>query len=128
MPSNLRDVMRGCGAVLLIQMVLVATAFGQARERIRIAVGHSEVVQSSEDVRTVAIAEPTIADAAVGSARSVVINAKSSGWSRLVVYSEGGRYKVYDIEVYVPNGEKQVLLHVNVSELDQNATRELGLD
>ena len=128
MSSNLRDVMRGGLAVLLISIAVVTTAHAQARERIRIAVGHSEVVQSSEDVRTVAIAEPTIADAAVGSSRSVVVNAKATGSTSLVVYGEGGRFKVYDIEVYTPNGDKQVMLRVTVAELTDNALRELGID
>jgi len=41
-------------------------------------------VQTPDDVRTVAIAEPKIADAAVGSARTVVVNAKSPGITTLV--------------------------------------------
>src|SRR5262245_2144871 len=95
---------------------------------LRIPVGHAEVVVSNDDVRTVAIAEPKIADAAVGSQKTVVVNGKSEGVTTLVVYNEGARFQVYEVEVYVPNGEKQVALHATVSELSKKAARQLGFD
>ncbi|MFI5371382.1 MAG: type II and III secretion system protein family protein [Candidatus Eisenbacteria bacterium] len=97
-------------------------------ERIRLAVGRGEVIISNDDVRTVAIAEPKIADAAVGSQRSVVVNAKSPGITTLVVYNEGARYKIYDIEVYVPNSDKQVALHSTLAEVSDEARHQLGFD
>jgi pilus assembly protein CpaC len=122
-------------AVAAVALVLAALAgavlpaFAQAaRDRLRIPVGRAEVVSSTDEVRTVAIAEPKIADAAVGSSRTVVVNGKSPGVTTLVVYNEGARYKVYDVEVYVPNGQKQVALHVRVAEVNDNAKRELGFD
>jgi pilus assembly protein CpaC len=106
----------------------VLPAFAQAHDRLRVPVGRAEVVTSNDDVRTVAIAEPKIADAAVGSARTVVVNGKSSGVTTLVVYSEGARYKVYDVEVYTPNYQKQVALRVRVAEVSDNAIKDLGFD
>jgi pilus assembly protein CpaC len=97
-------------------------------ERIRLAVGRGEVIVSNDDVKTVAIAEPKIADAAVGSQRSVVVNAKSPGITTLVVYNEGARYKVYDVEVYVPNSDKQVALHSTLAEVTNDARHQLGFD
>jgi pilus assembly protein CpaC len=127
--SNLRDAMRGAAAALLLMLVLAPLALCvETHEKIRIAVGHSAVVTSSDDVRTVAIAEPDIADAAVGSARTVLLTAKAEGSTNLVVYDASGRYKIYDVEVYVPNGQMQVLLHCTVAELTENAIRELGVD
>jgi len=105
-----------------------ATAHAEARQRLRIPVGRAEVVPYSEDVRTVAIAEPKIANAAVGSARTVVVNGKSPGITTLVIYGEGARYATYDVEVVVPNGQRQVQLAVRVAEADTAASRELGLD
>ena len=109
-------------------VLLTGVVGAEGREKIRIPVGRAEVVSSTDDVRTVAIAEPKIADAAVGSARTVVVNAKAVGITTLVVYNEGARYKVYDVEVYVPNGAKQVALHVRVAEVNNSAERELGFD
>lgn len=119
-------VVYGLMVAALLSASVVAGA--QTRDRIRIPVGRGEVVTSNEDVKTVAIAEPKIADAAVGSARTVVVNAKSPGITTLVVYNEGARFRVYDVEVYVPNGEKQVLLRVRIAEVNDKATKELGFD
>ena len=104
------------------------SARAEGRERIHIAVGRAEVVTSDDDVRTVAIAEPKIADAAVGSARTVVVNGKAPGITTLVIYGQGARFSVYDVAVYVPNGGSQVQLGVKVAEVDAQASRELGMD
>jgi pilus assembly protein CpaC len=125
---KMKSAMRSSVGVMVSLVVLVAVVEAQGRDRIRIPVGRAEVVSSTEDVRTVAIAEPKIADAAVGSAKTVVVNAKSAGITTLVVYNEGARYKVYDVEVFVPNGDKQVALHVRVAEVNNNAQREIGFD
>ncbi len=128
-PSSLRDVMRGAVVALFLTSAFAAVAVAaDVHEKIRVAVGHLEIVQSPEDVRTVAIADPDIADAAVGSARTVLVTAKAPGSTNLVVYNEGGRYKVYDVEVYLYNAKKQVLLHCTVAEVTSDAIRELGLD
>lgn len=64
----------------------------------------------------------------MGSSRTVIVTAKSEGSTNLVVYDAGGHYKIYDVEVYVPNGDKQVLLHCTIAEVSDAAIRELGLD
>jgi len=117
-----------CGLMLASLFLASLPAGAQTRDRLRIPVGRAEVVTSNDDVRTVAIAEPKIADAAVGSARTVVVNAKSPGITTLVVYNEGARFKVYDVEVFVPNGDKQVLLRVRIAEVNDKASKELGFD
>jgi len=117
------------GLVAALALLGPITVHGaESRQRLHIAVGRAEVVGYSEDVRTVAIAEPKIANAAVGSARTVVVNGKAPGVTTLVIYGEGAHYTVYDVEVDVPNSEKQVQLAVRVAEADSNASRELGLD
>jgi pilus assembly protein CpaC len=106
----------------------VHPVWAQTHDRLKVPVGRAEVVTSNDDVRTVAIAEPKIADAAVGSARTVVVNGKSPGITTLVVYSEAARYKVYDVEVFTPNYNKQVSLKVRVAEVSDNALKDLGFD
>ncbi len=112
----------------LVLLAPVTAAGAEARQKLRVPVGRAEVVSSSEDVRTVAIAEPKIADAAIGSARTVVVNGKSPGVTTLVIYGEGARFSMYDVEVFVPNAREQVQLAVRVAEVDESARRELGLD
>jgi len=126
--ANPRDAMRGAVMAFLLMLVPAAVLSADVGEKLRIPVGHAQVVPSLEDVRTVAIAEPDIADAAVGSARTVIVTAKSAGSTNLVVYTEGGRYKIYEIDSYVPNQEKQVLLRCVVAEMTADALHELGLD
>lgn len=125
---KVHSAMRSSGWAIIALVVMAGGAFAQGRERIRIPVGRAEVVTSSEDVRTVAIAEPKIADAAVGSAKTVVVNAKSAGVTTLVVYNESAKFKVYDVEVFVPNANKQVALHVRLAEVNSTAKKELGFD
>ena len=125
---KVKSAMGSCVGVALATVVLIGTALADAHEKLRIPEGRAEVVTSTDDVRTVAIAEPKIADAAVGSAKTVVVNAKSPGTTTLVVYSESGRYRIMDIEVYVPNVAKQVSLRVRIAEVNDNASRVLGFD
>src|SRR5438552_10610868 len=125
---KVKSAMGSCVGVALATMVLIGAALADAHEKLRIPEGRAEVVTSTDDVRTVAIAEPKIADAAVGSAKTVVVNAKSPGTTTLVVYSESGRYRIIDIEVYVPNVAKQVALRVRIAEVNDNASRVLGFD
>ena len=115
-------------AALVLVAWCATWGWAQTRDRIRIPLGRAEVVVSDNEVRTVAIAEPKIADAAVGSSRTVVVNGKSEGVTTLVVYSDAARYKVYDVEVYIPNGTRQVALHCTLADANDNAMRQLGFD
>jgi pilus assembly protein CpaC len=112
-----------CAAV-----TFVAAAAAAPNKALRIPVGRAEVLTADDEVRTVAIAEPKIADATTGSERTVVVSAKAPGRTTLIVYTAAGRWQGYDIEVYVPNAERQVALHVKIAEVTDNASRELGFD
>lgn len=124
---SLSAVIRGAVTMAVAGALAVAAPAAMA-ETLRIPVGHAHVVESDATVTTVAIAAPEIADAAVGSERTVVINGKSVGRTSLVVYNEGGRYTMYDVDVYRPNGRKQVKLHTRVAEITDEAHKELGFD
>ena len=112
----------------LLGLALALAGSAGAVESIRVAVGHAVVVPSDGEIRTVAIAEPNIADAAVGSERTVVVTAKSPGSTNLIIYNENGRYSSVEVEVYAPSTRKQVLLHVTVAEVNETAKKALGLD
>jgi pilus assembly protein CpaC len=112
---------------VLIGLALVLAGPASA-EGIRVAVGHAVVVPSDGEIRTVAIAEPSIADAALGSERTVVVTAKAPGSTNLIIFNENGRYTSIEVEVYAPGNRQQVLLHVIVAEVNEQAKRELGLD
>lgn len=127
--SNIKDgAARLIGAVVLLATMAGAVWAATGDEKLMIPVGHSQVVIADEIVKTVAIAEPKIADAAVGSERTVVVNGKQIGSTSLVVYGDGGRFRVYDIVVYAPSADKQVSLHVRIAEINDHAKKELGFD
>jgi pilus assembly protein CpaC len=125
---KMQSVMRTSVWAALALVAVTVTARADVHEKLRIPVGRAEVVTSTDDVRTVAIAEPKIADAAVGSAKTVVVNGKAPGTTTLVVYNESAKFKVYDVEVFVPNGSKQVALHVRLAEVNNTFSREVGFD
>jgi len=90
--------------------------------------GQSLVIETPAEVSTVSIADPKVADAAVGSQRTVVINGKAPGVTSLVVWEEGGKYTLYQVNCVDPNRKAQVLLRVKVSEVLTDRAKELGLD
>jgi len=57
------------------------------------------VIDMPAEVSTVSIADPRVADAAVGSERTVVINGKATGVTSLVVWESGGRHTLYQVTV-----------------------------
>jgi pilus assembly protein CpaC len=114
-------------AALSLLLVGVASAVEPA-SRVRIPVSRSQVVTFAEELRTVAIADPRIADAAVGSGHTVIITAKSPGITSLVLYAQSGSYVIHEIEVFVPHASDQVMLHVRVAEVTEEAKRKLGVD
>jgi len=93
-----------------------------------VSVGQSLVLETPNEVSTVSIADPRVADAAVGSQRTVVVNGKASGITSLVVWEEGGKYTLYQVTCSDTRKKQQVLLKVKVSEVLTDKMKELGLD
>lgn len=93
-----------------------------------VSVGQSLVLETPNEVSTVSIADPRVADAAVGSQRTVVVNGKAVGVTSLVVWEEGGKYTLYQVTCTDPRRKQQVLLKVKVSEVLTDKMKELGLD
>ena len=125
---TIKDVVASLIGAAFVLATTAGSARAESNEKLLIPVGHAEVVSSDLPVKTVAIGEPKVADAAVGSERTVVVNGKTVGSTSLVVYGEGGRFRVYDVEVFTPNGDKQVALHVRVAEVNDRAMKDLGFD
>ncbi len=96
---------------------------------VQVTVGQSVVLEMEDDVSTVSIADPKVADAAVGSARTVVVNGKSPGVTTLVVWEEGGRHTLYQVtSVDGLGSRRQVLLQCKVAELNEQRLKEFGVD
>ena len=110
--------------------VVLAVPSAQAgkAEPLTVGVGQSVVLEMPQEVSTVSIADAKIADAAVGSEKTVVVNGKGAGKTSLVVWEKGGHYTLYDVSCVDQSTKKQVLLQVKVSELNQEKIKESGLD
>ena len=130
-----RNVLREIPGALLILLLLMplsgraqAVDLTQAGPSLEVAVGQSIVLEMNEDVSTVSIADPKVADAAVGSARTVVVNGKGRGVTSLVVWEEGGHHTLYKVTATDRNAAQQVLLQCKVAELNEQRLSEFGLD
>ena len=72
---------------------------GSAEERIILTVGRSVVLDRTDDIRRVAIADDRVADAIVVSPRELLINGKSPGITSLVLWSRSGDRQFFTISV-----------------------------
>ena len=128
-PTWARAAMIAASILGLTAMVLIPSAVrAGSAEPLVVSAGQSVVLEMPNDVSTVSIADPDVADAAVGSERSVVVNGKAAGHTSLVVWEEKGRYTHYDVTVVDRRFKEQVLLEVKISELNQQKLKETGLD
>jgi pilus assembly protein CpaC len=115
------------GLVPLFAAAPNANAAGSAFP-VNVNVGQSVVLEMPAEVTTVSIADPKIADAAVGSQKTVVVNGKEAGVTSLVVWEEGGRYTLYQIICTNPGKRQQVLLKVRIGEINTTKAKQLGMD
>lgn len=121
-----------CAALLFLLMPLSGSAqavdLTQAGPSLEVAVGQSIVLEMNDDVSTVSIADPKVADAAVGSARTVVVNGKAAGVTTLVVWEEGGHHTLYRVTSVDANAHRQVMLQCKVAEVNEQRLAEFGFD
>jgi pilus assembly protein CpaC len=124
----------GAAALLLLFTVAFAGAGAVAEAAsgsafpITVITGQSLVLETPNEGSTVSIADPDVADAAVGSQRTVVVNGKKPGVTSLVVWEEGGKYTLYEVTCKEGKKKEQVLLKVKVSEVLTDKMKEFGID
>ncbi len=68
-------------------------------QSIKLTVGQGELVQFQQDITKVVVSEPKIADAIVVSPREVMVTAKGTGKTTLVIWEEGKSPARYDVQV-----------------------------
>jgi len=125
----------GRGGVLAVVVLALAgiavpavPALAGKAEPITVAAGKSLVIEMPNEVSTVSIADAKVADAAVGSERSVVLNGKVPGQTSLVVWEENGHFTLYDVTVTNQAQRQQVMLETRISELNLQKMKEMGFD
>ena len=105
-----------------------ARAVAGRAEPLSVAAGRSLVLEMPNEVSTVSIADAKVADAAVGSARTVVVNGKAPGKTSLVVWEDSGHFTLYDVTVTDQSYKPQVVLECKISELNLQKMKEMGFD
>jgi pilus assembly protein CpaC len=74
-------------------------------------VGRSQEISSPDRIKTVSVADPQIVDVMVVSPYHVLVNAKSSGTSSIVVWDEAGFSHTYDVYVNLDVKELSEKIH-----------------
>ncbi len=76
------------------------SAFAQtASKPIKMTIGQGELVGFEHDISKVVVAEPKIADAIVVGPREVMVTAKGTGKTTLIIWEEGKAPARYDVQV-----------------------------
>jgi Flp pilus assembly secretin CpaC len=92
------------GTVLLISGSVTSTGQAQTGEVIELRPGFTRLLQFDRAVRTVAIGNPDVADAAVQSDRAALLTAKRVGETNLIAIDPGG-VELFRATVLVGGGE-----------------------
>lgn len=126
-----RGLRRTAQALMLLGLAWIAmpaVARAGKAEPISVPAGRSLVIEMPNEVSTVSIADAKVADAAVGSERSVVLNGKAPGKTSLVVWEENGHFTLYDVTVTDQSSRQQVMLQTKISEVNLQKMKEMGFD
>lgn len=85
---------------IALLLCVLLSASGQTKpQAIKLTVGQGELVQFQQDITKVVVSEPKIADAIVVSPREVMVTAKGTGKTTLVIWEEGKGPARYDVQV-----------------------------
>jgi pilus assembly protein CpaC len=102
--NNFRPLFR-LAVLSVTAVVAVVSAQTMPPRELTLVIGRGELVQFSNDVKTVATSEPKIADVSVVSPREVMINAKGLGKSTVIIWETGGTPSRYNINVQADSME-----------------------
>ncbi len=94
--------------------------------RVTLSAGRSLAVQSPGAVSRVTVANPEIADVVVVGEREVVINAKASGETDVLMFGPGFR-RQYRVQVQTASDRQQVVLAVKIAEVRRDVLRQFGV-
>lgn len=120
-------------ALLAVQPALVRPLVAQVNpeptpvERITIAVGRSLPIDLTGAVTQVTITNPDIADIVVLTERSVVLNAKATGETDVLLSGPAIGRRHLRVAVYTATDRRQIALGVKFAEVRREALTELGI-
>lgn len=94
-------------ACLLMIAASAAVAWTQDAQTVSLTLGRGELLQFSNDIVRVAVAEPKVADAIVVSPREVMIAAKGLGKTTVAIWETGGSPRRYEINVLADTDDSE---------------------
>ncbi|HEX5830127.1 MAG TPA: pilus assembly protein N-terminal domain-containing protein [Gemmatimonadaceae bacterium] len=123
---------RAAAAVLsLACAAALAPALLGAQERnvvrVDLPVGRSYPVETPSPINRVSVANPEVADVAVIGERDVVINARGSGETDVIIWAANQPRQHLRVSVHSPADRMQVVLGVKIAEVRRDVLRELGV-
>src|SRR5689334_9645022 len=87
------------GAVVLA--VGTGALLAQTAEELRLTLGKSVVIDYPTDVRQISTTNPEVLDYTAISTREILLNAKGTGNSTLIVWSKSGQRTFYNVNVEI---------------------------
>ena len=107
--------MRVIGCLLLV--IAAGSTWAQTAKTVSLTLGRGELLQFTNDIVRVAVAEPKIADAIVVSPREVMIAAKGIGKTTVAIWETGPGLTRYDINVLADHEDADKLKRDIAAEL-----------
>lgn len=95
--------------------------------RIDLPIGRSYPIETTVPITQVSVANPDVADVVVIDARSVVINARASGETDVILWGANVPRRHFRILVHSPSDRMQIALGIKLAEVRRDALREIGV-
>jgi Flp pilus assembly secretin CpaC len=107
---------------LAVSALFPAAAAAQERSlepavtRIDLPIGRSYPIETTVPITQVSVANPEVADVVVIDARSVVVNARASGETDVILWGTGVPRRHFRILVHSPSDRMQIALGIKLAE------------
>ncbi|MCK4857701.1 MAG: pilus assembly protein N-terminal domain-containing protein [candidate division Zixibacteria bacterium] len=118
----------GLLAIVLSLLILPVSRLSGQPQLVRVIKGKSVVLNYTEKIKAVSVADEDVADVVSITATALVVIGKNEGVTSLFVWGESEKLTEYDIEVDRNTSGKQIVLDVQVAELNRSAMSEYGVD
>ena len=115
--------------VVLAVVAVLPDAANAQNAKIRVTVGQSVTHKvEGANVKTVSIANSSVADVVVVGPHEVLINGKGIGLTTLVIWTEDDVSRIYDVVARGPFSDLKIELRVKLAEVIKSRGEELGFD
>ena len=118
----------GLLAIVFGFLILPVSPLSGQPQLVRVTKGKSVVLNYTEKIKAVSIADEDVADVVSITSTALVVIGKNEGVTSLFVWGVSEKFTEYDIEVDRNTSGKQIVLEVQVAELNRSAMSEYGVD